>query len=274
MALNASLHIQTTLRDDKSILKKTFCTPPFKVADITEDKRQHRLELMLMSSSPGMLDGDAYEMQIDVGENSSLQLTTQSYQRLFRMKTGVTYKMSVQLESGASFSYLPHPGVPHENSNYSARNKIYLSKNCTLLWGEIISCGRKLNGEVFRFSQYHSITEVFVNGRLSVKENLLIRPADNDVCAIGAMEGYTHQATLMYINETTSVKHLSAALNDHLVQQQGIAFGITALPVKGILIRVLGHKGEQLFDCIKSLAALIEQPAINSTVSKPIVYAG
>ena len=47
------------------------------------------------------------------------------------------------------FVLLPHPSVPHEAIDFTSRNKIYLSDNCSLIFGEVLTCGRKLNGEVF-----------------------------------------------------------------------------------------------------------------------------
>lgn len=55
--MNAQLDIKIGERKGCSFLKEVYFTTPFKVADITEDKTQHALQLMLMSSSPGILDG-------------------------------------------------------------------------------------------------------------------------------------------------------------------------------------------------------------------------
>jgi len=90
---------------------------------------------MLMSSSPGILDRDEYRMSIEVAEGCSLNLQTQSYQRLFNMKNGALQNMEVHLKEGASFCYIPHPAVPHESSIFVARNKIFLSNNCNFTWG-------------------------------------------------------------------------------------------------------------------------------------------
>ena len=66
MPLKAALHIETALRNGKTILKKAFCTQSFKLADVTEDRRRTALRLMMRSSSPGILDGDDYEIRIEV----------------------------------------------------------------------------------------------------------------------------------------------------------------------------------------------------------------
>ena len=55
----ATVKIDTYLRNEITHLKSAYHTTPFKVAEIREDKNSPVLELMLMSSSPGILDGDA-----------------------------------------------------------------------------------------------------------------------------------------------------------------------------------------------------------------------
>ena len=143
MQIKTCLHLQAAVENGITYLKKSYCTTPLKVININEDKQVHTLQLMLMSSSPGILDGDEYDLNIDLEVNSSLQLHTQSYQRLFTMQQNARQKMEIRLAENAAFYFTPHPVVPHENANFTARNKIYLSDNCSLIFGEIITCGRK-----------------------------------------------------------------------------------------------------------------------------------
>lgn len=212
-----------------------------------------------MSSSPGILDGDEYMVTIKVEENCALQLHTQSYQRLFTMKRQATQQMEVHVSTGAGFCFIPHPVVPHEQSHFIARNKIYLSRNCNLVFGEILTCGRKLNNEVFLLSKYHNITEIFMEGKLVIKENLLIQPAVIDTHSIGQLQHFTHQASLIYLNEQADVKQIISTLSGMLSLKKEISAGITAAPVNGVIIRLLGQKAEQLFDCLKMIAGMLPQ---------------
>ncbi|MFL5809567.1 MAG: urease accessory protein UreD, partial [Flavisolibacter sp.] len=79
----STLHIQTAARNGKTFLKNSYVSPPFKIADITESRACNDLRLVVMSSSPGILDGDQYQLSVELSEYSSLSLETQSYQRLF-----------------------------------------------------------------------------------------------------------------------------------------------------------------------------------------------
>jgi len=253
----AELHIETKLRDGCTHLKKVYATPPFKIADVREDKRDKTLQLMLMSSSPGILDGDEYRIKVDLDKDCALELQTQSYQRIFNMQNSALQYVSIQMAKGSSFQYLPHPSVPHEDSNFTAKNKICLSDNCSLIWGEVLTCGRKLNGEVFLFSKYHNLTEILLNGKLIIKENLLMLPKQINVNALGQLEGHTHQASLIYLDEKADAKQLKESINAFLTEHTNITYGITEAPKNGIIIRILGQKGEQLHNCLKAIADII-----------------
>jgi urease accessory protein len=257
------IQIQTAERNGITYLKQSYYTPPFKVADITENKKAGPLHLMLMSSSPGILDGDDYQIKINLEENAHLQLHSQSYQRLFNMKQGARQKMEVHLQKNATLIYIPHPAVPHKQSIFTTCNKIYLEGNNRLIWGELLTCGRKLNGEHFDFIKYHSITDIYINGRLAIKENWLVQPGITDVQAIGQWEGYTHQASLVILGNQEGASLHYDAINHFLLQQQEITFGISTLPYNGFIVRILGYKAEQLFNCLNRIASCITAIAKN-----------
>jgi len=254
MPLNAKLAITTALRENKTILQHSLCTQPFKIADITEDKSDRRLHLMLMSSSPGVLDGDFYYTEIVVGQDSFLRMDTQSYQRIFTMKTGAQQQLVVKLMPRSSYIHLPQPMVLHQGAILNVRNKIFLSDGCSLVWGEVINCGRKLNGEVFQFSHYHGITEIYHKNKLVVKENLRLIPTEIDLTAIGQLEGFTHQATLLFVNEQANIAIAAEQIHKALLEENNISFGVSALPINGLIVRILGQKAEQLFSLLKKLS--------------------
>lgn len=252
----ANLHIETKLRDGITYLKKVYYTPPFKIADIREDKKSATLQLMLMSSSPGILDGDEYRMRVDLDAGCSLRLYTQSYQRLFSMKGSASQHLEIAMEQGSSFCYLPHPTVPHESSDFVSKNKIFLSDDCSLIWGEVLTCGRKMNGEVFLFSKYHNLTEIYLHGKLIIKENLMMKPAQININAIGQLENYTHQASLIYLDEGADVKALKQSANEFLSTQTNLTYGVTTTPKNGFLVRILGYQGEKLHHCLHKIAEI------------------
>ena len=254
----AELQIKVTASGSASFLQNSYCTTPLKVMNITEERNSKQLHLMLMSSSPGILDGDRYNIKIDVAENASLHLHTQAYQRLFQMKGEAKQQLNVDIANGASFVFLPHPSVPHRQSSFVSRNTFYLGNYNLFIFGEVLTCGRKLNGEAFLFTKYHSITEVYSHNKLVIKENLLMQPATINVQAIGQLEGYTHQASMIYLEENIDVKNLQSLIIQLLVAEKNIEMGITTAPISGLIIRLLGNGAEQLYNCLQRIYTLIK----------------
>ncbi len=254
----AQLQITAALRNGISYLKEAYFTPPLKVANITEDKSANNLQIAIMSASPGILDGDDYQLKVVLEEGCKMQLHTQSYQRLFNMKAGAKQLMEVHLHNNASFVYLPHPSVPHENASFKAVNKVYLGNHCSLVWGEVLTCGRKLNGEVFLFTKYHNDTEIFINQKLVIKENLLMQPSLINPNLMGQMEGFTHQASFIYLKETLNAEEICDAITDFLATKEVINFGVSTTPANGVVVRLLGYKAEQLHECLKDIHSLVQ----------------
>jgi len=255
--MTASVLIKIAAHGQASFLQQAYAEPPYKVADITETRNQRQLELMLMSSSPGVLDEDCYNIKIELGQNSALRLTTQSYQRLFNMKKGAVQNIEVHMANNSSLIYLPHPVVPHESSVFRASNKLFLTGSSNVTWAEILTCGRKLSGERFLFSFYHAVTEIFLNNKLVLKENLRMAPGKVETDVIGQMEGFTHQASLICLSPLRAINEKKAAILDYLVMQKDILSGVTTAPVNGLIVRMLGNGGEHLFECVKQIGEMI-----------------
>jgi urease accessory protein len=256
--MNGRLEIQTACRNNKTILKDNFMSPPFKLADITEDKNSSMLELMMMSSSPGTLDNDRLNIDILVEEDCSVKLKTQSYQRIFNMKDSATQHTNIKIKQNGFLSYIPHPTVPHKNANYTSINNIYLENSSTLIWGELLTCGRKLNNEIFLFKKIHSITQIFCENKLIIRENLLMQPSLINLSSLGQLEGYTHQASLIFYNndfdKATVKENIHRLLND----KKGIAFGISNGSGHTLMLRILGNHAEEMFELMNVVGSVLQ----------------
>lgn len=252
--MHSELQIHTSERHHSTYLQHCYYTRPFKVADIS-GKYSAALHLTLMSASPGILDGDVYDMQVKVGAGSSLHLYTQSYQRIFQMKLGAKQSFSVHLEAGSSLIYIPHPSVPHKDAVFSSHTVIQMERGSRLLWGEIITCGRKLSGEIFRCRHFQSVTEIHYDGKLVFKDVTLLEPAQIPAGEMGQWEGFTHQGSLYWHDGVTDIE----GVHDLLSAEAGIRGGVSKTAAGALLVRVLGQGGEQLYQLFKKIALLAGQ---------------
>jgi urease accessory protein len=123
-----------------------------------------------------------------------------------------------------------------------------------------------LNGEAFSFARYHNKTEIYLQGRLIVKENLFLEPATMNVSNMGQMEGYSHQASFIYLDDAAPVQDLYREISELLNEEEDVCFGVSVLPVNGLTVRLLGYRGEQLYECLKQITQLIESTPVNQNI--------
>ena len=260
-----NLYIKTGFKEGKSYLMDSYVSVPFRITNIGQIKEDGCLYMMLGSSSPGLLDTDNHEIDINVEENSRFQLQTQSYQRLYNMKKGSSQITKVKLAPNSAFCYVPHPIVPQENSIFRNHTIIHLEKNCELILSEIITCGRKnselispdreIFGEIFKFTYFQNVTEIYFNDLLILKDKIILEPQVVPVDTVIQLEGYTHQATFIYLNTGNSgvAYELIAEILKIMEYEENISFGISEMAAHGFELRVLGNGGEQLFNCFQKI---------------------
>ena len=260
-----NLYIKTGFKEGKSYLMDSYVSVPFRITNVGQIKEDGCLYMMLGSSSPGLLDTDNHEIDINVEENSRFQLQTQSYQRLYNMKKGSSQITKVKLAPNSAFCYVPHPVVPQENSIFRNHTIIHLEKNCELILSEIITCGRKnsefispdreIFGEIFKFTYFQNVTEICFNDLLILKDKIILEPQVVPVDTVIQLEGYTHQATFIYLNTgNNSVEYeLIAEILKIMEYEENISFGVSEMAANGFVLRVLGNGGEQLFNCFQQI---------------------
>ena len=265
----ANLYIKTGFKGGKSYLIDSFVSVPFRITNVGQIRDDNCLYMMLGSSSPGLLDTDNHEIEINVEENSRFQLQTQSYQRLYNMKKGSSQTMKVRLATNSAFCYVPHPVVPQENSIFRNHTIIHLERNCELILSEIMTCGRKnsefislgreISGEVFRFTYFQNMTEIYLNNLLIVKDKIILEPQVKPINTVIQLEKYTHQATFMYLNTDKSnvAYELIAEIQKIIEYEENLSFGISEMHVNGFVLRVLGNGGEQLFNCFQQIQSFL-----------------
>lgn len=245
------LSIIAGYKQGASYVKDLYVSLPFRVVSVGQRKRDNKLYQMVMSSSPGILDGDRYHLDISLEENAALQLQSQSYQRLFNMEDKATQQLNIVMQDNTSFAYVPHPVVPHEDSNFQSRADIRIGKNSQVIISEIITCGRKHYGEVFKLKRFQNLTEIYHNDKLVVKDNVLIQPDLIPIDSIGNLEQYTHQGTLIFystrdnVDKNSLIETIVAWSED---KSDELEIGVSAMEDNGFVVRALGHGGEIMYD--------------------------
>ncbi|MCW3467818.1 urease accessory protein UreD [Chitinophaga nivalis] len=251
-SLYSKLFISNKKEGEKTLLHDSAFDIPFKIVHYGSRGTGSHLELMLMSSSPGMMDGDIIDVEICCRKETATKLFTQSYNKVHPCKKGTVQRHKVLLEDNALFSFLPHPLIPFRNAIYQADNEIRLSATSHLLWSDIMTAGRVHSGERFEFSRIHSKTKIYVDGRLVIFDNQLLMPGEQAIEELLFYEGYTHQATLFIVSPYVSL--LKQEFDELFIEQfDDMKYGYTQCAPQALMIRILGNSGEGIYEWLYNI---------------------
>lgn len=272
--MHSELQLRVVYQHNANTLANAYVTPPFKILTLpviaNDWQRQYQvLNLMQMSSSPGLLGGDCAQIDIQIEANAGLHMHTQSFTRVLSMNAGQSAQqnMSVHMADDSRFCYVPLPLVLHAGADFRQRTRIDMGKRAELIFGEVLASGRTLNGEHFAFARLSSQIRVYHAEKLLLFDNLLLRPEQQAIQAMGQMEAYSHQANWYYVHTHDDVRghslyeRLSATLSELSAQYDSkVLLGITCSTPKIIVVRALAHNSEFL----QNLLALCTQQAMST----------
>ncbi len=248
-SLSSKIFLSCHRSEEKTVLGERYFDIPYKLTHYGNVRDTDHLEMILMSSSPGIMGGDTLQQDIICEENAAFKYFTQSFNKVHpaHKSEGSKQICNFTLEAGAKFFYVPHPTIPYRDSSFEALNTIKMTSSSHLIWGDIISGGRIHSGERFELKKYHTKTKVYRDERLILFDNQLIEPSTQPIEDLLFFEGYTHQGTLLLISPYAEAfkKELDAIL---LEQFTDSSYGFTMCAENAIMVRIMGYSGEALHD--------------------------
>lgn len=271
--MHAKLSLSTQWRNGHTTLHQTFVSPPLKLLALPS-QNDGWLRAVQMSSSPGLLNGDVIDIELNLAENTQLSLYTQSFTRVLSMKPGEKAEQSARIvqNPGSRLCYLPHPLVLHTGSSLSQRTEIELNDGCELLYGEIIAAGRVLRGEQFAFRHLSSLLTISHHAQPIVYDNIQWQPEKYPPDVLGQMEQYTHQLNVFYVHTAPEadidahIERVFAVLDGQIADNNELLWGISRAGGQVLCLRALGHHAEDLQNVLRAAASVL-QPAQMSPVS-------
>lgn len=238
-----------------SVLKESCHNAPYKLTHYGAPKLQEHLEMIIMSASPGIMDDDTLDIEINMKSETQLKLFTQSFNKLHPMKRGARQTTVARIAPNALFHYIPHPVTPFRDSIFKSDNNVYLEEDAVLIWADVIGAGRIHMNEAFVFNSLHSTTKIYRNNKLILMDNQFLSPAKQPITSLLFFEGYTHQATFIF--SALFAKELKEELDEILtLEYSDITYGFTRAADDIVMLRALGNDGELLYDFMGMLGQL------------------
>lgn len=232
-------------RDDKTILRDTYFTAPFKI--IKPFYENGYMQVMQISVSAGVMEGDSQEICINALENSKSEIISQAYEKIHKMESGFAERVTeINVAKNSELIYNPLPVIPFKNSAFKNKLTVNLCDGSSkFILNEILTCGRVYSGEKFEYKFYNSRVCVNENNKLIFMDNSRYMPERTNMSEIGMYEGFTHLLNFTAFNydfELEYIKHTVSKFCNNNNCIGGVTLGSTNFPV----IKILGDSADKL----------------------------
>lgn len=249
------LELCAGLKNEKTILKDVAFTAPFKIMHPFHEKK-NVMTVIGISASAGIMEGDVQKQRIVIEDGASMEFTSQSYEKIHKMKEGFAQRnVSIEVGSKSSLYYHPLPAIPFADSALKNHVEVRLKDDTSVfVMKEILSCGRAARGERFAYRFYHNHIKVMLGDEMIYLDNTRYEPSRCKMEGFGMYEGYSHMGSLLIFGKEITDEWLSVVREKLYGNLEG---GVTRLRKNAAVVRVLGNRAEQQEKLLEELLAFL-----------------
>ncbi|MDD0857932.1 urease accessory protein UreD [Arthrobacter alpinus] len=256
-----TLSLDIDRREGRSIAVKQFHDGALRIL------RPHYLDesgqvcYVVINPGGAYLGGDKYLIEVSVADGAELLLTTQSATKVYRTPNNrAEQHMRLFLGAGSRLELLPDPLIAYREATYAQVTAVDMDPTASLVMAEVVTPGWSPDGKLFRYDEIRMRNEISIGGRLTVLDNLLIRPGSGSpVDSTCFMAEYTHLASLLVMDarvDQALVDELHALLAP---KNDGGQLGLTLLDGPGLALRALSHSTERLNEMLAAAVDLLRK---------------
>lgn len=232
--------------------------------------------LMIIHSSGSVLQGDRFEVRIDVGSGAQAHVTTQAATKVHQMDANYAAQaQEVTVASGGYLEYLPGLTIPHRHARYVTDTRVVIPPDATMLLSETVMPGRKYHGdgELFEYDVFSSTVRAQrPDGERLFTEKLLVEPPRQGVRTVGVMGGFDVFGTV-YVLTSTDIADRVMARTPASYEPDAVVSGATRLPNEaGVVLRVLGFESGPVRARMREFWDVVRQEALGVGVPSAFLW--
>jgi urease accessory protein len=254
-ARGVTAHVQATfncVRGQTQLLTSTHAAP-LKIAKAFP-LAGGALDVCVMDCSPGLLNGDCYELDWCVEENARVKTTTQSFTKVHPSSgAGCRQNTRICVASRALLEYSPQPTMLFRDAEFHTECDAHISPGGTLLLSDILCAGRIGRGEVFAFRNYCNRLRVRYSDELIFCNQMRFQPQQQNLRAIGAWGDNTHYGTFSVFSSSVNL-HLLEAMRQVMSDHCDICAGASLTHKNGVVVSALAMSAWPLQELFSQLS--------------------
>lgn len=161
---------------------------------------------VLINTAGGMTGGDRFEWSICARRQSSLSVSTQACEKIYRAGAGYSeISIDLSVEADAHLHWLPQETILYDGSHLKRKLSLKLGKNATALVVESIIFGRREFGETIPSAKLEDCWRIFSGTDLVHTEQIKIDTTKNNWFSQSATtNGLTAFATILLVGPNSA----------------------------------------------------------------------
>jgi urease accessory protein len=233
--------------------------------------------IFMITTSGCVLQGDRLALEIALARGAEAHVTTQAATKIHAMDANYAAQtQSFLLDDDAYLEFLPDPVIPHRGARLLSHTRITIAPSATLLYSEILLCGRKHHrtDERYGFAVYSAaVAAARPDGSALFADKFVIEPQRSRVAANGAMGQYDVLANVFLLTPKANADRVHAEITTAIEPDRGIAYGGSRLPNDaGLLFKVVGHETPAVREKVREFWSLTRRAAKNAPVPAEFLW--
>jgi urease accessory protein len=221
-------------------------------------------EAVLITTSGGLTGGDRMEWEVGAGAGTSMVLTTQASEKIYRAGDGeARVGIDLSVASGASLSWLPQETILFDGAALQRTISVALERHSRLLLAEPLVFGRREMGEAVRSVRLRDRWRISVGGDLVHAEDQRLEGDASAILAKEAIGGGASAFVSLLLVEDAAERWIDP-VRSLLAGHDGVVGGASVWRVGEtgkLLARIAAKDGYCLRKALQPLLALLNGQA-------------
>lgn len=157
-------------------------------------------DLVLVNTAGGLTGGDDYSVSIEALDSASVNVATQTAERVYKASAGVAQmNVSLTVKGGGTLCWMPQETILFDRSAIARKITAEMDEASRLLIVEPIVYGRRAMGETLETVNFADQWRIRQGGRLVHAEATRINGPFSAYQGIGALDNARASATFLYV---------------------------------------------------------------------------
>ena len=242
-AWQARLDLGFERRGAETILARREHLGPLRVQKALHPEGPELCHAIVLHPPAGICGGDHLQIDIDVGDDAQVLLTTPGAGKWYR-SAGATAEqcLSLKVGAGATAEWLPQESIVFDGAAARMRTIVDLAVNARYIGVETICFGRRASGESFTHGSLRLAADIRIDSRPLWRERGLIDGGSALLTSPIGLAGFTVCSTVLAAGAEVDAATL-AACRAARSPEAGAHVGVTGMPAL-FVGRYLGHSSE------------------------------